>query len=219
MTAAKDMDRPSRREVRRRDRRKTILDVAARSFLENGYAGTSMSGIAAMLGGSKGTLWNYFPSKEELFAAVLEERTTSCRETLTQILDPCGKLESTLHRLGTNLLEKVTAAETVALHRLVVAEAGRFPEMGTIFYEQGPLRTRMLIAEFLKGAMEGGLLRRADPLVAARTFMMLLLSNCHQLLLLGQIKRVSAAQIEADVTMTLDCFLRAYAPEGSEAVH
>ncbi len=51
----------SRREARRHSRRETILDVAAQWFLEHGYDGTTMSAIATALGGSKGTLWNYFP--------------------------------------------------------------------------------------------------------------------------------------------------------------
>src|SRR3954464_10654712 len=53
----------------RGDRRELILDVASEVFLKEGYAATSMSEIAARLGGSKGTLYNYFKSKEELFEA------------------------------------------------------------------------------------------------------------------------------------------------------
>jgi hypothetical protein len=52
---------PSRREARRLSRREAILEVAERSFLEQGYAATTMSAIAAELGGSKGTLWSYLP--------------------------------------------------------------------------------------------------------------------------------------------------------------
>jgi TetR/AcrR family transcriptional repressor of mexJK operon len=54
---------------RRDKRREAILDVARSVFSEEGYAATSMSSIAARLGGSKGTLYNYFKSKEELFGA------------------------------------------------------------------------------------------------------------------------------------------------------
>ena len=190
-----------------------ILAVAAQSFFENGYAGTTMSGIAATLGGSKGTLWNYFPSKEELFAAVMDERTTSYQQRLTQLLDPCGDLQTTLRRLGINLLERITLPESVALYRLVLSESGRFPALGAIFYEHAPGHTRRLIAEFLAGAMRRGLLRQADPAVAARIFLTLLLSGCQQLLLLGQISEATPEQIEADVAQALDFFLRAYAPE------
>ena len=98
--------------------------------MEKGYAATTMSGIAAALGGSKGTLWSYFPSKEELFAAVLDDATTAYRSRLAEILDPDGDLAGTLRTLGVNLLTKITSPESVALYRLVASEAGRFPEMG-----------------------------------------------------------------------------------------
>lgn len=205
----------TRREARRRDRRKTILDVASRSFLEHGYAATTMSAIAAKLGGSKGTLWSYFPSKEALFEAFLDDATTAYREHLAEILDPAGDFVPTLRRLARNFLEKVTSPDSIALHRLVLSEADRFPEMGAIFYEHAPRHTRRLIMEFLERAMDRGVLRRADPEAAARIFMMLMLSGCHQLLLLGQIAQASPGKIEADIDLGLDCFLRAYAPDSA----
>lgn len=52
-------------------RRQAILDVAAQAFQELGFERTSMSGICARVGGSKATLYNYFPSKEELFFEVI----------------------------------------------------------------------------------------------------------------------------------------------------
>ena len=58
----------------RDQRRELILDVAQGVFLEEGFAKASMSVIAAKLGGSKGTLYNYFKSKEELFNAYVERR-------------------------------------------------------------------------------------------------------------------------------------------------
>ena len=61
--------------------------------------------------------------------------------------------------------------------------------------------------------MDRGLLRRADPDQAARTFTMLMLSGCHQSLVWGQIEQAGKDQIEADVEHGLDCFLRAYAPD------
>jgi len=202
----------TRREARRRDRRDAILNVAAQYFLENGYAGTTMSGIAATLGGSKGTLWNHFPSKEELFASVLEQVTTAYRAHLSKILDACGDLETTLRRVSLSLLEKVTSPQAIALHRLVSSEAGRFPEMGRIFYERAPRLSRALIADFLSGAMERGHLRKADPQAAARALTALVMCRCHQELLVGQIATATPEMIAADADFAVDIFLRAYAP-------
>lgn len=71
---------PGKREARKEERREMILEIAKREFLDHGYSGASMSAISAELGGSKGTLWSYFPSKEDLFAAVLDHATREYRD-------------------------------------------------------------------------------------------------------------------------------------------
>lgn len=203
---------PTRREARRQDRRDAIVTVAAQSFLECGYAGTTMSAIAATLGGSKGTLWSYFPSKPELFAAVLDEVTIAFRARLSEILNPNGELRPTLARFCLGFMAKVTSPHAIALHRLIVAEAGRFPEIGQIFYERAPRATQRLLADFLAGAMERGQLRRDDPLIAARLLVNLCMASTHQELLLGLIEAATDERMETDVERALDIFMRAYAP-------
>lgn len=54
-------------------RRKAFVDAARSAFFSQGYAGTVMSSIASQVGGSKTTLWSYFPSKEEFFSAVVDD--------------------------------------------------------------------------------------------------------------------------------------------------
>lgn len=206
-----DLPSISRREARRLDRRQGILDVAARSFMDNGYAGTTMSGIAAALGGSKGTLWSYFPSKETLFAAVLDRMTTHYRQRLQQILDPGEEVADTLRHFCVSLLEKVTSPEAIALHRLVASEAGRFPEMGLIFYQHAPLQTRSKLAAYIAGAVERGQLRTNDPAMAARALMTLAMSGCHQQLVWGLIDTATADLILADAGFATDMFMRAHA--------
>jgi AcrR family transcriptional regulator len=171
-----------------------------------------MSAIAATLGGSKGTLWSYFPSKEALFAAVLDHATAAFRERLSSLLDPCSDPLSTLERFAQSFVEKVTSPEAIALQRLIQSEAGRFPEVGEIFYERVPRRTQLLLADFLSSAMDRGALRRDDPLHAARIFTALCVSGSHQQMMLGLIAKPASEQLSDDVARTLDIFLRAYAP-------
>ncbi|WP_293982453.1 TetR/AcrR family transcriptional regulator [Sphingobium sp.] len=199
------------------DRRNAILNTAQASFVEHGYAGTTMSAVAAMLGGSKGTLWNYFPSKEELFSAVLERATTTYREQLSQILDPCGALEPTLQRASIALIRKVTSPDAVALHRLITAEGRRFPEMSRIFFELAPEGTRTLLAGFLAGAMARKQLRDADPVEAARILMALIMAETHQELLMNKLCEADEAKLEREALRAVDLFLRAYGPRTKEA--
>ncbi len=201
-----------RREARRIDRREAIIAVAHASFLEHGYAATTMSGIAATVGGSKATLWNYFPSKEALFEAVLDNATETYRAQLSTLLDTSIDPESTIRCFCTSFLEKVTTPEALSLQRLAQGEAGRFPEMGSAFYERGPRTTQTLLAGFISSAMDRGLLRRDDPLRAARALTSLCMSGCHQQLMLGRLTAPSSAMIIADANAATDLFLRAYAP-------
>jgi len=178
-------------DARRLDRGDAILTVAKAYFLEHGYAGTTMSGIAAALGGSKGTLWNHFPSKEDLFSAVLDRVATAYRAQLSQILDPCGVLEPTLLRACRSLLDKVCSTEAIALHRLIYAESGRFPELSRIFFELAPRHTRALLADYISGAMDRGQLRQDDPADAARVLMAMTMAGSHQQLMIGRITEPS----------------------------
>ncbi len=203
----------SRRETRRQDRRDAILAVAQRSFCEHGYSATTMSAIAATLGGSKGTLWAYFPSKEALFTAVVDQATTAFRAQLSETLEPPGDIQPTLRNFCLRLMEKVVSPEAIALRRLIVAEAGRFPELGRIFYERAPRLTTILLADFLDGAMTRGQLRADTPLDAAHFLIQMCVSRCQQQLLFSLTDRIDAAQATADVDRALDLFMRAYAPE------
>lgn len=205
----------SRREARRTARRDAILDVAAQSFLDHGYAATTMSAIAATLGGSKGTLWSYFASKDVLFAAVIDRVTEAFRAQLSPILHPRDGIERALRRFCEEFLRKVTSPEAIALHRLVIGETKRFPELGRIFYERAPRQIQRLLGDFLEQAMETGELRRDDPLVAARQLTGLCLYGGHQQLLMGVIDEFPPEAVAAEVDRAMNAFLRAYAPQVS----
>src|ERR1700728_4072656 len=86
-------------------KRRAILDVASEVFLAQGFAATSMSEIAARLGGSKGTLYNYFRSKEELFAAIMIDTCEGPANALFDHLPSTdGGLRPALIEMGCGLL-------------------------------------------------------------------------------------------------------------------
>ena len=126
-------------------------------------------------------------------------------------------LEPTLLRACRSLLDKVCSTEAIALHRLIYAESGRFPELSRIFFELAPRHTRALLADYISGAMDRGQLRRDDPADAARVLMALTMAGSHQQLMIGQIAEPSSAQMQADVDLAVDLFLRGYAPEPNSA--
>lgn len=203
----------SKRETRKCERRACILEVARESFFENGYAATTMSEIAANLGGSKGTLWSYFPSKEELFTAVIDEATTEFRRTLSEVLELHEDVHSTLDRLSLHFVTRLTSPVAIRLHRLIHGEGGRFPELGRIFYERGPKNVKALIASYLEQCMDEGSIRRADAIFAANHFLGLCMTGSHQKLLLNVIDEADPEDLKAEAAAAADSFLRAYGTE------
>jgi len=202
----------SRREENRAARHATIIAVARASFLDHGYAATSMSTIAAALGGSKGTLWAYFPSKEALFAAVLDDVTAAFRTELADALRPGRDTRTTLVDFARRFSMKVLNPDAVRLHRLVVGEGGRFPEIGRQFYDRGPAHVMAQLSTYIAGAMATGDLRPADPVRAAQHLVQLV--QTHQnLRLWGVASLPDGPAIDTHAAEVVDLFRRAYAPD------
>lgn len=201
---------PGKREARKEERREAILEIAKREFLDQGYSGASMSAISAELGGSKGTLWSYFPSKEELFAAVLDHATREYRSRLADVLKPGEDVRAAVVQFCQGFIAKISSSDGVRLHRLIASEVGRFPEVGDIFYRRAPQPTQQLLADFFERAMDAGILRREDPLFAARILASLCL-GVQQRVMWGQ--ELSAAERDSEAERIAEVFLRAFAPE------
>jgi TetR/AcrR family transcriptional repressor of mexJK operon len=202
-------------ESRSDARRRAILAVARETFFERGYAATSMSEIAARLGGSKGTLYNYFRSKEELFAAFMSE---TCQQRAAAIFDampPIGEVKSvreSLIDLGVSWLEFLLLDEMVALHRLVVAEAGRFPELGRMFYEGGPQRGELRFTDYFERAMAAGRLPPNDPHMVGQRLKDLVMSDVLLRKLWVVLEPPTAQELHNHVVRSVDIFLAAFGP-------
>ena len=192
------------------ERRQTILDVAGELFMQDGYAAVSMSQIAARLGGSKGTLYNYFTSKTELFAAYMAEACLANSEALFATADDDTPAAEALRRFGRSFLSFVLSDDALAINRLVVAEAHRFPEVGQAFYEAGPKLSTQKLAGWLKHRMDRGDLRKADPEAAARQFFALCKSHLFPMRLWNVIAEVTAEDIARHVDAQVDMFLATY---------
>jgi AcrR family transcriptional regulator len=190
-------------------RRRAIIEVAREVFLAHGYAAASMSEIAVRMGGSKGTLYNYFRSKEELFEAFMVD---TCGKSANALLDHLPRVA--LIEIGAGFLSFVLDAPIMSVHRLVVAEAGRFPELGRVFYETGPRNSELKLGEYLGHAMDAGRLRRGDPIEAARRLRDLVMSDVYNRRLWGVIDEPTPEQIRAHVTRSVEIFLAAFGVDG-----
>lgn len=137
-----------KRELNKARKRAEIVQVAARMFLEQGYAATTMSAIADTLGGSKATLWAHFSSKEDVFAAVLDLHVGTFSSSIDEVLVGQTFSVPALRRVCLRLIGSLLSESSVLLYRMVVSEGDRFPELLDAFYTRGPMKLRTRIAGF-----------------------------------------------------------------------
>lgn len=193
----------------RRDlKRETILSIALQVFIEEGYAAASMSTIAARVGGSKGTLYNYFRSKAELFVAVIQNQCDVHQDQIFASADP--DVRSFLTELARRFVRLLLSDEVIAIHRIVVAEATRFPEIGEALYEAGPKRGKQRLIAYLRQAMADGRLKQADPERAAEQAMEMALGGMYRRRLWNVGPPPTDQEIEGAITSAVDVFMAAY---------
>src|SRR5581483_7815814 len=192
-------------------RREAILDVARDVFLEEGFAAASMSTIAARLGGSKGTLYNYFASKDELFKAYVERRCLWQQDEVFAVAS--GETpEEALLRISRSFLTHVLSEITLRNFAVIAAESERSPELGRILYDTGPRQGAERLAAFLAGLDAAGALElEGDPLGAAHHLLGLLQSPLLKARLLNAIPPITPEQVDSEARRGVRAFLRAFA--------
>ena len=192
-------------------KRDEIIDMASRVFLEVGFERASMAEIAARVGGSKGTLYGYFKSKEDLFIEVAQSAAKRqifpIFEELTRDRHELGKALCTF---GEKALAILCSEASVQARRAVIAESGR-GDIGKRFFEDGPQRGMEALGTFLQSQMDAGLLRQADPRVAAAHLTALLESETLNPLTFGRQKSMSRKQIRDATERAVGTFLGGYA--------
>jgi TetR/AcrR family transcriptional repressor of mexJK operon len=197
-----------RRESRKQDRRQAIVEAARAAFFAEGYTGMSMSGLLKVIGGSKATLWSYFRSKEELFAAVLEDVIAVYRSQMEEMVAARGPLHETLRAFCSGMLRKLVAPDPLATWRLVVAESGRNPEIGRIFYQRAVHSTERALAQYFSEQIAIGQLREASPLLMVE----MLTSLCagQQARLLWGLASADEVAIEQKASEFTEVFLKSF---------
>lgn len=157
--------RPARSEAQREAKRQVILDAALEVFAEKGYADTRLDEVAARAGVAKGTIYLYVSSKEELFAALIRTGISAPIERIEGvIMDRDPPFEQVLRMLLAFLLKEVLGTRRKEIVRLLLMEAGRFPEVAELYHREVVARGMGLLREAARRACERGELR-SDELV------------------------------------------------------
>ncbi len=219
---------------RTEEKREAILDAATAVFRELGFHNASMNAIAARLGGSKMTLYNYFPSKEAIFLEVIRRVSLDKNEAVSSFLqEPViadntrqkaaeaflelersdGDIESVLQRFGEKFIAFIYSPNVLAVRRALLAESYR-PDIGRYYYENGPKKTTEHIAVFLEKAVNEGQLRNGiDIHVAAIHLRSLLNARWYERCLFELVKPPTDEEMKKSVADAVRVFLSAYGPE------
>lgn len=163
---------PPPRQRRKQARPQELLDAALALFGEKGFAATRAEEVAARAGVSKGTLYLYYPSKEELLKAVIREnlsRLLAAGEEMVEAFD--GSSADLLELLLQTWWERVGNTPASAIHKIMVAEARNFPEIAAFYNDEVVRPADRLLASALQRGIDSGEFR---PIAVRETALVLL---------------------------------------------
>ena len=201
----------TQREKNRQARQDQILAAALRVFSEAGYSGASMDVIAAQAGLNKPTLYHHFASKEHLFQAMMAAQ----RDVILLAFDAGARrgLVDHLVDFAWSYADTVMRPEFLALARLIIGEAHRFPDVGRDYQQSGPDKVLAGLMAFFVDQRDLGRLAFADAELAAEDFWGLILSAPRNRALHEPDADIGRATVARYIHNNIHTFLRAYSTD------
>lgn len=197
--------------VKTEAKREAILEIASQVFQEMGYERASMDEIAARLGGSKMTLYGYFPSKQQLFLEVSHHMAMRhLGPAYDELVPGSDDLAGVLRRFAEKFLSFLCTPEAAGTYRMVMAQPVQ-SGIARSFYELGPRRGEEQLAAFVRSEMEGGRLKPGDASVAAMHFLALTGAEVLQPVLMGAMAMPTRQRLRQMADRAVTVFLAAYA--------
>ena len=188
-----------------------LLDLAAEVFIADGFQGASVNVIARRAGASKASLYSRFPSKEDLFLAVLEHRMNRIFQAVVATIPDEAPLRDALSGFGTGVLQSALSDAQMALIRVVSMETVRFPQLGRRFFDLGPGRGMAALTTYIKGQIHKKVLRNEDPKIMAQQFLGMVAGAPLIFRLFGMNAYLKSNKQQAQhLALAIEAFVRAY---------
>ena len=200
---------PKKRSVSEQ-KRIAILDAAKAAFIEQGFLATSMDSVASRAGVSKRTVYNHFPSKEDLFTAITIELIEVSAQSMQLAYDSDLSLRDQLLAIAFTKVELMTNDDLLPLSRLILSETIRSPDKVTRVLSEVEQSERPFI-QFLEDATQAGRLSIDNhPRAAAQFFSLIKGEVFWPMIIMGQ-EQPSSEDINDICVKAVDMFLSYYA--------
>ena len=183
-----------------------MLDAAKAVFVERGYAGATLDEVIRRSGGSRATLYQQFGGKEGLFAAIVAQISE-------EIVAPLARAprdqepEALLLVFGRAFMAGLMERTGLALYRVLIGEAERFPELAEAVYRSGPAVAAAQLAAHLRRWNGEKRIRLSNPDLAARQFLEMVKGDLHFRALLRLTPAPSPDEIDGCVRSAVRLFL------------
>lgn len=198
--------------VRTEEKRDEIVRIASELFEKHGYDRCSMAALSERLGGSKATLYGYFPSKEDLLRAVIQCEVATEFDRILHEFNDDTDMRAWLIKLGIAYHNKRLSSLPVANIRSIVNQPPG-STMGKEFYESIILPAFMGVADQFERMMEQGRIKRADPWVVLMHWKGLNDWDLFERRLIGAICGPEDVDVRKVATLAADAFLKLYGIE------
>ena len=198
---------------RGREREAAIIEAAEQEFLEHGYGGTTVDAIARRAGGSKSTLYRFFPNKAALFHAVVASVVADRRKVK---LDPDADIYESLIEYAFQRLRVVFRRRHWSLLRLIMAERDRFPAIARDYYELGPKHGEDVLTEYFQILTCRQRLKLGDPRQSAKFFIGVLMHDWYMTNMFSPEKLPTKVQKRRHAEQVVATFLAVNLPDKAE---
>lgn len=153
---------------RKADRPAEIVEAALQVFAEKGFAGAKLDEIAARAGVSKGALYLYFETKQDLFRAVVAEAfAPNLAMIQAEALANPARFEDVVRLLAGRIVQVVETRPVGGVLKMVIGEARNFPELARVWYENLISRAVVAASGLISAAQARGEVRAGDPRIFA----------------------------------------------------
>ncbi len=199
-------------------KRQAITEAALTAFSSRGFVATTMDEVAAAARVSKPTIYKHFGNKEQLFAWLIRHMVESLGERLQPALEAlrhCDQVRPALVALGRTWMDFTVQREFIAIRRLIIGEAARFPDLGAEWFVHGPdIRIKQL-ADILEELSRQGKVHVSQPLLAAQQFHALAVAAARNFTAFNPVEHFDRSAADRAIVAGVDVFLNYYGLPGS----